>query len=97
MGSEHNFAFLKVTPDLPIYPDGYAPAKLKRQRTIYYINNGGGGTYSYALVKNTPWVDKFQYFTAPPTLSLFKVNGSHVSMDTFNPETFETICHVDLR
>jgi hypothetical protein len=90
-GSEHNFALLEVTPDLNIYPENYTQPKLKVNRKFFYVNSGGGGAYSYARIPNTPWVDKFQYFAAPPALSLFHVDGLHVSMEVFNPETFEKI------
>jgi hypothetical protein len=91
VGSEHNFAFLEVTPDLPIYPADYALPKLKISRKFYYINNGGGGAYSYELFYNTPWWKHFQHFTVPPTLALFTVEGKSVSMRVLNPETFENI------
>ena len=98
VGSEHNFAFLEVTPDLPIYPDGYALPKLKIKRNFFYINNGGGGTYPYAKLHNTPWAEHFQYFAVPPSLALFHVDGQSVTMQALNPETFETICtNVKLR
>ena len=57
VGSEHNFAMLKVTPKLPIYPKDYPLPKLKINRDFYYINSGGGGTYAYALLYNTTWAD----------------------------------------
>ncbi len=97
-GSEHNFALLEVTPEMNLYPANYGPAKLKINRTFVYINSGGGGAYAYAKMPNTPWVDKFQYFSAPPALALIHVDGKHVSLEVFNPETFEKICdNVQLR
>jgi hypothetical protein len=90
-GSEHNFALLEITPDLNIYPESYTQPKLKINRKFFYVNSGGGGAYSYARMPNTPWVDRFQYFAAPPALALFHVDGLHVSMEVFNPETFEKI------
>jgi hypothetical protein len=98
VGSEHNFALLKVTPTLSIYPKDYSLPKLKIKRDFFYINSGGGGTYAYALLYNTPWADQFKYFTVPPTLSLFTVSGKSVTMRVLNPETFETVCdNVKLR
>jgi hypothetical protein len=92
VGSEHNFAMLEVTPDLDLYPKAYTPAKLKVNRRFFYIQNGGGGAYAYALMNNNPWMDKFQFFTAPPSMALFHVNGPSVTLEAFNPETFEKIC-----
>lgn len=98
VGSEHNFALLKVTPTQDIYPKDYKLPKLKIKRDFVYINSGGGGTYAYALLYNTPWADQFKYFTAPPTLSMFTVSGKSVTMRVLNPETFETIAdNVKLR
>jgi len=98
VGSEHNFALLKVTPDLPIYPQNWSLPKLKIKRDFIYINSGAGGTYAYALLYNTPWADKFQYFTVPPALSLFTVNGKSVTLKLINPENFEVFCeNVKLR
>jgi hypothetical protein len=57
-----------------------------------------GGTYAYALLYNTPWANQFKYFTAPPNLSLFTVNGKSVTMKLLNPEPFEVFCdNVKLR
>jgi hypothetical protein len=92
VGSEHNFAMLEVTPDLDLYPKAYAPAKLKVNRKFFYIQNGGGGAYAYALMNNNPWMDKFKFLTAPPSMALFHVNGPSVTLEAFNPETFEKIC-----
>jgi len=97
-GSEHNFALLEVTTEMNLYPANYGPAKLKINRKFVYINSGGGGAYAYAKMPNTPWVDKFQYFSAPPALALIHVDGKHVSLEVVNPETFEKICdNVQLR
>lgn len=90
-GSEHNFAMLEVTPDLDTYPADYAPAKLKLSRKFFYILNGAGGAYPYELMNNNPWVDKFKYFTPAPTMAIFHVNGPSISLEAFNPETFEQI------
>jgi len=92
-GGEHNFSLLKVTPGMEIYPEGYAKPKLKLRREFFFINNGGGGSYAYALMPKTPWADKFQYFTGPPTMALFHIDGLKVSMEVFNPQTFEKICN----
>jgi hypothetical protein len=101
-GSEHNFSTLEVTPTLPIYPDNYRATKLKIKRPFFVVNNGGGGAYSYAMMNDTqyhtPWIDKFQHFSAPSSMAIIHVNGSNVTLDAYNPETFEKIAeNVKLR
>lgn len=91
-GGEHNFSMLEVKPGMELYPKGYAKPKLSLKRNFFFINNGGGGSYAYALMNKTPWVDKFQYFTGPPTMALFHIAGPKVTMEVFNPLTFERIC-----
>lgn len=94
-GSEHNFSTLTVTPTLPIYPDNYSAKKLAIKRTFTVVNNGGGGAYSYANINageyHTPFNDKFQHFTGPTSMAIFHVNGLSVTLDAYNPETFERI------
>ncbi|HKB91602.1 MAG TPA: hypothetical protein VKC60_13875 [Opitutaceae bacterium] len=90
-GDEHNFAFLEVTSDFPLYPEGYPLPKLKLGRTFYHINNGGGGSASYAML-STPWSGRFKYFTEPPTVVLINVNGPRVTLTAFRAETFGKIC-----
>jgi hypothetical protein len=83
---------LEVTLDLDLYPKAYTPAKLKVNRRFFYIQNGGGGDYAYGIMNNNPWMDKFKFFTVPPSMALFHVNGPSVTLEAFNPETFEKIC-----
>ncbi|GAB4043295.1 hypothetical protein [Spirosoma jeollabukense] len=90
-GDEHNFAFLHVTPDTPMYPESYALPRLKLSRSFYHLNNGGGGSAPYAMLA-TPWMKQFQYFTEPPVLALILVNGPTVSLKAVNAETFGTVC-----
>ncbi|HSC39151.1 MAG TPA: hypothetical protein VLD19_14815, partial [Chitinophagaceae bacterium] len=90
-GDEHNFAFLQITPGFPMYPEGYTLPRLKLSRPFYHINNGGGGSASYAMLP-TPWTGLFKYFTEPPVVAIIKVNGKSVSVSAFNPETFSKIC-----
>jgi hypothetical protein len=91
-GSEHNFSLLEVTPELNIYPDGYTPAKLKLKRKFFFVQSGGGGTYPYSLMNNNPWVDKFQFFSVMNSIAIMHINGPSVTLEAYNPETFEKIC-----
>lgn len=90
-GDEHNFSFLKVDPNTPIYKEGYTGAKIKIMRPFYNINNGGGGSAPYAKL-HSPWSDQFQYFTQPPAVALITVNGKNVSLTAMSAETFGKIC-----
>jgi hypothetical protein len=90
-GDEHNFAFLEITPDTPLYLDGYSGPRLKLSRKIFHINNGGGGSAPYAML-STPWNDHWKFFTEPPTVALIDVSGSKVQLTAFRAETFGKIC-----
>lgn len=90
-GDEHNFSFLKVTPETPIYLNGYSGSKIKISRPFYNINNGGGGSAAYGLLPS-PWSNNFKYFTQPPVLALITVNGKTVKLSAISAETFGSIC-----
>ncbi len=90
-GDEHNFALLEITPDMPMYADGYTLPKLKLSRPFFHINNGGGGSAPYAMLP-TPWMSRFRFFTEPPVLALITVSGKSVRLKAFNAETFGPIC-----
>jgi len=88
---EHNFAFLEIKSDFPLYPKDYKLPQLKLSRTFYHINNGCGGSAPYAMLP-TPWSSAFQFFTEPPAVALIDVNGKSVKLRAFNAETFGKIC-----
>jgi hypothetical protein len=90
-GDEHNFAFLEVTPSTPLYLPDYTGPRIKLSRTIYHINNGGGGSAPYAML-TTPWNSQWKYFTEPPSVALVSVDGARVSLTAFRAETFGRIC-----
>jgi len=90
-GDEHNFSFLQVTPETPIYKDGYTGPKIRISRPFYNINDGGGGSAPYALLKS-PWSGSFKYFTPPPTVALITVHGRNVVLNAVRAETLEPIC-----
>ena len=90
-GDEHNFAFLEVTPATPLYLDNYVGPRVKLSRTVYHINNGGGGSAPYAML-TTPWNSQWKYFTEPPSVALITVQGARVSLTAFRAETFGKIC-----
>jgi hypothetical protein len=90
-GDEHNFSMLEVTPETPIYKEGYDGPKIRISRPFYNINDGGGGSAPYAMLKS-PWMASFRYFTPPPTVALITVNGKHVLLNALRAETLEPIC-----
>jgi len=90
-GDEHNFSFLPMTPQTPIYLDGYTGKKIRLQRNFFCINNGAGGSAPYALL-SSPWSAGFRYFTEPPALALIHVEGQQVTLSALRTETFGKIC-----
>ena len=90
-GDEHNFSFLKVTPETPIYLDNYAGARIKLIRPFFNINNGGGGSAPYGLLPS-PWSNQYKFFTQPPIVALISVNGKRVTLNAISTETFATVC-----
>jgi hypothetical protein len=96
-GDEHNFSFLEVTPETSIYNADYAGTKIRISRPFYNINNGGGGSAPYAMLKS-PWSASFKYFTPPPSVALITVKGKNVVLNAVRAETLEPICQdVQLR
>src|SRR5260221_3286069 len=94
---EHNFSFLPLTPQTPIYLDNYTGKKLQLKRDFYCINNGAGGSAPYAMLPS-PWSAGYRYFTEPPALALIHVDGENVKLEAQRMETFEKICeNVQLR
>jgi hypothetical protein len=90
-GDEHNFSFLEVTPETHIYNNDYAGPKIRISRPFYNINNGGGGSAPYAMLKS-PWSESFKYFTPPPSVALITVKGKNVVLNAVRAETLEPIC-----
>lgn len=90
-GDEHNFSFLEVTPETPIYKDGYTGKRIRISRPFYNINDGGGGSAPYAMLKS-PWMGSFKYLTPPPTVALITVRGKSVVLNALRAETLEPIC-----
>lgn len=96
-GDEHNYNKLKLTPDVNIYPDNWKLTKLKRNRTIWQINNGAAGAPYYAQDKSVPWTNAVSGFTTQNALVLIYVNGKKVSVKVINPETLNIFDEYELR
>ncbi len=96
-GDEHNYNKVEITPEVNIYPDNYSLPKLKRNRTLWQINNGSAGAPYYAQDKNTPWTNAVSGFTTQQALVLIYVDGLIVSVKVMNPDTLELIDEYILR
>jgi hypothetical protein len=95
-GDEHNYNWLRLTPDMPIYPDNYPHKKLKVSRPIYQINNGAAGAPYYGQ-EVLPWSKHTRSFSVENALCLFYVDGKKITMKVFNPDTLNQIDEVELR
>jgi hypothetical protein len=95
-GDEHNYNWLKLTPEVPIYPEGYPHEKLSFSRPIYQINNGAAGAPYYGQ-EVLPWSDFTQSFSVENALCLFYVAGEKITMRVYNPDTLNLIDEVELR
>ena len=95
-GDEHNYNWLKLTPEVPIYPDDYPYEKLSFSRPIYQINNGASGAPYYGQ-EVLPWSDFTQSFSVENALCLFYVSGEKITMRVYNPDTLNLIDEVELR
>jgi len=95
-GDEHNYNWLKLTPEVPIYPEIWPLPKLNVGRPIYQINNGAAGAPYYAQ-EVLPWSDFTQSFSVENALCLFYVDGSSVKMRVLNPDTLNEIDTLVLR
>ncbi len=89
-GDEHNYSLLKITPDMPKYPDDYDKQRLEKGRPIYQINNGAAGAPYYGKEK-TPWQDHVTEFTTQNAVVFFHINGRDIKVEVINPDTYELI------
>ena len=96
-GDEHNYNKLKLSPEVNIYPDNCKLNKLKRNRTIWQINNGAAGAPYYAQDKSVPWTEAVSGFTTQNALVLIYIDGKKVSVKVINPETLVVFDEYELR
>lgn len=94
-GDEHNYSLLRVTKDIPIYPDDYDKPKLTEFSPFWHINNGAAGAPYYGR-EVTPWMDYVETFSTQNALVFFHVDGDSVHVEVINPDTFEQIDEFDL-
>ena len=95
-GDEHNYNWLKLTQEVPIYPADYPSKKLNVSRSIYQINNGAAGAPYYAQ-EVLPWSKFTQSFSVENALCLFYVNGKRITMKVYNPDTLNLIDELEVK
>ncbi|MBK9257184.1 MAG: metallophosphoesterase [Saprospiraceae bacterium] len=95
-GDEHNYNYMKITSEVPIYPENYPHAKLNISRPIYQINNGAAGAPYYAQ-EVLPWSAHTKSFSVENALCIFSVNGKKIEMKVINPDTLNEIDSLELR
>lgn len=95
-GDEHNYNWLKLTPEVPIYPENWPYDTLKVSRPLYQINNGAAGAPYYGQ-EELPWSAYTQSFSVENALCLFYIDGKKVEMRVINPDTLNEIDRVVLR
>ncbi len=95
-GDEHNYNHLKLTSEVPIYPENYPYPKLRVSRPVYQINNGAAGAPYYAQ-EVLPWSAHTKSFSVENALCLFYVNGKKIDMKVINPDTLNEIDALKLR
>ncbi len=94
-GDEHNYSLLKVTADMPMYPDGWGGPRLDSIREFWHINNGAAGAPYYGR-EETPWGDHVLKFSTQNAVVFFRVDGNRVLVEVINPDTLELIDKFEL-
>ena len=95
-GDEHNYNWLKITGEVPIYPETYFSERLEVSRPLYQINNGAAGAPYYGQ-EVLPWSDFTQSFSVENALCLIYVDGPKITMKVLNPDTLNQLDEVVLR
>jgi hypothetical protein len=94
-GDEHNYSLLRVSDDMPRYPDDYDRKKMALTRPVWQINNGAAGAPYYGQ-EITPWIDHLQSFSTQNAVVFFHVYGLSIKVEVINPDTGEQIDMFDL-
>ncbi len=95
-GDEHNYTRIKITDDMPRFPEKYRGKRTKISRPLWQITNGSAGAPYYGL-EHLPWTGNVEKYTTQYALMLFDVDGKSVNLRVINPDTFEEIETVKLR
>lgn len=89
-GDEHNYYRLRVSEDMPLYPENYSGPRLTRIRPIWHLNNGAAGAPYYGR-EATPWSEHLEVFSVQNALIFFHVHGRDIRVEVYNPDTLELI------
>gem|GEM_PF-176881 len=95
-GDEHNYNRLKLTDEVPIYPEDWPYESLNVSRPIYQINNGAAGAPYYGQ-EVLPWSDFTEAFSVEHALCLFYVDGKKITLKVYNPDTLGLLDELRLR
>ncbi len=95
-GDEHNYSRLRLTNEIPIYPENYKYPKIKISRTFWQITNGAAGAPYYAQ-ETLPWSSFVEKFTTQYALVFFHVEGKKIKIEVLNPDTLELIEEFEMR
>ena len=87
---DHNYNRMKLTSDVPIYPDNYEKPKLDEYRPITFITNGAAGAPYYGQLE-APWTNYVDKFIAQYAVLFIHVEGKKVWCEVINPDTMEMI------
>jgi len=94
-GDEHNYHVLRLTEDMPIYPEDYTGTKLTQFRPFWQINNGTGGAPYYGR-QDIIWGDHIRNFSTQNVVVFFHVDGQKIIAEVINPDTLEPIDKFEL-
>ena len=89
-GDEHNYTRLTIDENSNIYPENWSGKKLKISRPFVQIVNGAAGAPYYAK-ENLPWTSDLDKFSAQFALVIFQIEGKHINIEVYNPDTLELI------
>lgn len=89
-GDEHNYNRLRLTEDVPLYPDGWDGPRLTSFRPLWLINNGAAGAPYYGP-EETPWQDHVEVFSTQNAVVFFGVHGRRIEVEVINPDTLELL------
>jgi 3',5'-cyclic AMP phosphodiesterase CpdA len=95
-GDEHNYSLLKVAPQMPRYSKTFKQKKIKLHRHFWQITNGTAGAPYYGQEK-LPWSKWVKEFSSEHLLSVFRVRGEKVFLESINPLTLKTFSKIRLK
>ncbi|RLD42466.1 MAG: hypothetical protein DRI86_11585, partial [Bacteroidetes bacterium] len=89
-GDEHNYTRLTIDNNSEIYPENWKGKRISFKRPFIQIVDGAAGAPYYAEEK-LPWSNNLNKFSAQFALVIFQIEGEHISIEVYNPDTLELI------